>query len=198
MSSVPREEPLPKRRKIEFASNAKPLASFSPSQRVSSRQSKSTPVKAPTNGNPQRKLSRPTNNKGPRKDQKECQEVIDLTANEPDAKDVNDTGIIDEKPVAASSASGSTIQSIPSPFRLLKIKDLPTNDNMDTVGIQDILGDPMLKQVWLFNYMHNIPWVMSQFDPDIRPHLKVNFVHGWKNEDPSRIQMEVFICFLSR
>lgn len=198
MSSEPREEPLPKRRKIEFASDAKPLASFCPSQRVSSRQSKSTHVKAPTNGNPQTKLSRPTSNERPRNIQKECQEVVDLTANEPDAKDVNDTGISDEKPVAASSASGSTIQSIPSPFKLLKIKDLSTKDNIDTIGIQDILGDPMLKEVWLFNYMHNIPWVMSQFDPDIRPHLQVNFVHGWKNDNPARTQMEVFICFLSR
>ncbi|KAI5817739.1 tyrosyl-DNA phosphodiesterase [Pyronema omphalodes] len=82
------------------------------------------------------------------------------------------------------------IKSIPSPFRLLRVKDLPMSDNKDTVGIKDILGNPMLKEVWLFNYMHNIPWVMSQFDPDIRPHLQVTFVHGWKYDDASRMQME--------
>lgn len=48
----------------------------------------------------------------------------------------------------------------------------------------------MLDEVWIFNYMHDIPWVMSQFDPDIRDHVKVTFVHGnWKREDLSRLRM---------
>lgn len=82
--------------------------------------------------------------------------------------------------------------SLPSPFHLTTIQGLPAFENQDTVGIEDILGEVMLREVWLFNYMHDIHWVMKQFDDDIRAHVKVVFVHGnWKREDRGRRQMEV-------
>lgn len=121
------------------------------------------------------------------------QEVVDLTVNEPDAKDVTGAGFQGGQPQSSTStATTSETQTWRSPFRLTRIRDLPESDNKDTVRLSEILGDVMLREVWLFNYMHNIPFVMRRFDPDIREHVKVVFVHGnWKRDDPARQLMEV-------
>jgi hypothetical protein len=115
-------------------------------------------------------------------------QVIDLTIDGIETKNINGPGFSHGVPAAPADNDRT---SWPSPFRLTTIRDLPASQNRDTVNIKDILGDVMLKEVWLFNYMHDIPWVMSQFDRDIRDHLKVYFVHGnWKQDDASRIRME--------
>lgn len=49
---------------------------------------------------------------------------------------------------------------ISSPFKLTSIRDLPDSDNVDTIGIKDILGDVMLKEVWLFDFLYDVDWVM--------------------------------------
>jgi Tyrosyl-DNA phosphodiesterase len=54
----------------------------------------------------------------------------------------------------------STWRIISSPFKLTRIRDLPDNANADTVGIRDILGDVMLKEVWLFDFLYDVDWVM--------------------------------------
>jgi Tyrosyl-DNA phosphodiesterase len=51
-------------------------------------------------------------------------------------------------------------QIIPSPFKLTRIRDLPAMANVDTIGVRDILGQVMLKEVWLFDYLFDIDWVM--------------------------------------
>ncbi|TGZ81505.1 phospholipase D/nuclease [Ascodesmis nigricans] len=92
---------------------------------------------------------------------------------------------------AASTKPASGIRAWESPFKLTHIEGLPDSENAGTVKLEDILGDVMLDEVWIFNYMHDIPWVMSKFDPDIVNSVKVTFVHGnWKDNDESRIQME--------
>jgi hypothetical protein len=119
-------------------------------------------------------------------------EVIDLTVDKPNAKDVNGPVFRHGQPESSTATADSGAQAWPSPFRLTTIRDLPQSENKDTVGVAEILGDVMLREVWLFNYMHNIHWVMAQFDPDIRAHVKVVFVHGnWKQEDEGRKRMEV-------
>jgi tyrosyl-DNA phosphodiesterase-1 len=119
-------------------------------------------------------------------------EIVELTVDEPDAKDVNGTGFCRSQPESSTATADSGTQTWASPFHLTAIRDLPQSENIDTVGIAAILGDVMLREVWLFNYMHNIHWVMVQFDPDIRAHVKVVFVHGnWKQEDEGRKRMEV-------
>ncbi|KAF8537947.1 tyrosyl-DNA phosphodiesterase-domain-containing protein [Trichophaea hybrida] len=118
-------------------------------------------------------------------------EAVNLTVDRPDAKDVNRTGLRRGQPESSTATADSGTQTWPSPFRLTTIRDLPWSENKDTVGIAEILGDVMLHEVWLFNYMHNIHWVMAQFDIDIRAHVKVVFVHGnWKQEDEGRKRME--------
>jgi hypothetical protein len=109
------------------------------------------------------------------------QKVIDLTADAVEAEDTN----------GGKPESNTETPKLRSPFRLTRIRDLPVSENRDTVGIEDILGDVMLREVWLFNYMHEIPWVMEQLDQDIKQHVKVSFVHGnWKQDDASRKFME--------
>lgn len=71
-----------------------------------------------------------------------------------------------------------------SPFRLTHIRDLPDEMNRDTVTLGDLLGDPLIAECWEFNYLHDIPFLMSHFDKDTRHLVKVKVVHGfWKRED---------------
>src|SRR2546429_4658204 len=77
---------------------------------------------------------------------------------------------------------------IPSPFSLTKIRDLPDHLNVDTVTIEDILGDPLIAECWNFNYLHDIDFIMGAFDKDVRSLIKLRVIHGfWKREDPNRL-----------
>lgn len=49
---------------------------------------------------------------------------------------------------------------VSSPFKLTHIRGLPANANADTIGIKDILGDAMLKEVWLFDFLYDVNWLM--------------------------------------
>jgi tyrosyl-DNA phosphodiesterase 1 len=49
---------------------------------------------------------------------------------------------------------------LPSPFTLTRIEDLPESENVDTVGIKDILGDVMIREAWVFNFLVDLDWVM--------------------------------------
>jgi tyrosyl-DNA phosphodiesterase 1 len=49
---------------------------------------------------------------------------------------------------------------VQSPFKLTRIRALPPSANVDTIGIRDILGDVMLKEVWLFDFLYDVDWVM--------------------------------------
>lgn len=59
-----------------------------------------------------------------------------------------------------SSPSENSIKALPSPIQLTSIRDLPASENVDTVGIKDILGDVMIKEAWIFNYLVDLDWVM--------------------------------------
>lgn len=62
-----------------------------------------------------------------------------------------------------SSVTGTSINTIPSPMQLNHIGDLPASSNIDTLKLSDILGDPMIKECWLFNYLFNIDFIMWGF-----------------------------------
>lgn len=77
--------------------------------------------------------------------------------------------------------------SIPSPFQLTWIRDLPASSNVDAVCLKDILGDPLIAECWEFNYLHDLDYLMDAFDSDVKDLVKVHVVHGfWKEEDSSR------------
>ncbi|KAK7541963.1 putative tyrosyl-DNA phosphodiesterase [Phyllosticta citribraziliensis] len=86
-----------------------------------------------------------------------------------------------------------TAQTVPSPFQLTRIRDLPASANVDAVGIENVLRDPLITETWVFNYMFDVDWLMSCLDPDTRTLTQVKVVHGnWKREDPQRMRMEVW------
>lgn len=79
-----------------------------------------------------------------------------------------------------------------SPIQLTNIRDLPSGYNVDTVKLHDILGDPMIRECWHFNYCFDIDFVMDQFDQDVRNLVRVKIVHGsWKQDSANRIRIDV-------
>lgn len=83
---------------------------------------------------------------------------------------------------------------IPSPIQLTHIRDFSASSgyNTDSVKLRDILGDPLIKECWQFNYMFDVDFLMSQFDKDVRDLVKVKIIHGsWKRESPNRIRVDV-------
>ncbi|KAK4197276.1 putative tyrosyl-DNA phosphodiesterase [Triangularia verruculosa] len=90
-----------------------------------------------------------------------------------------------------SSTTSSPVEVIGSPFQLTKIKNLPAGLNEHTYTLNDILGDPLISECWEFNYLHDIDFLMSAFDEDVRSLVKVHVVHGfWKREDPNRLALQ--------
>lgn len=75
-------------------------------------------------------------------------------------------------PTASSSNSDSASKStkeatesqskshIPSPGKLNFVEELPASSNVDCISLGSILGDPMIKECWLFNYLFDIDFVM--------------------------------------
>lgn len=63
---------------------------------------------------------------------------------------------------------------------------------MDTVRLRDILGEPMIRECWQFNYLFDVDFLMSQFDEDVRSLVQVKVVHGsWERESANRIRVDV-------
>ncbi len=54
------------------------------------------------------------------------------------------------------------------------------------------MGDPLIKECWEFNYLHDIDFLMENLDEDVRHLVRVHVVHGfWKSDDPKRIALQV-------
>ncbi|RAO70129.1 uncharacterized protein BHQ10_006141 [Talaromyces amestolkiae] len=81
---------------------------------------------------------------------------------------------------------------IRSPIQLTHIRDLPADKNIDTIQLHDILGDPMIRECWQFNYCFDIDFLMDQFDQDVKDLVQVKIVHGsWKQDSANRIRIDV-------
>jgi len=86
---------------------------------------------------------------------------------------------------------GPTSRIVASPFRLTRIHGLPSSANIDTVNIKELLGSPLIKEAWIFNYCHDVHWTMQQFDPDIRDLVSVKIIHGfWRTESGGKIAID--------
>lgn len=69
---------------------------------------------------------------------------------------------------------------------------------METVQLRDLLGDPMIRECWQFNYLFDVDYLMDQFDEDVRDLVIVRVVHGsWKREASNRIRIDVLFPFPS-
>lgn len=85
-------------------------------------------------------------------------------------------------------------QVLPSPWQLTWIRDLPEELNHDAMSLKDLLGDPLISECWEFNFLHDIDFLMSAFDPDTKHLVKVHVVHGfWKREDANRLILAVSV-----
>jgi tyrosyl-DNA phosphodiesterase-1 len=49
---------------------------------------------------------------------------------------------------------------VQSPVQLTHIEDMAPHQNVDATAIRDILGDPMIKECWNFNFLFDIDFVM--------------------------------------
>ena len=49
---------------------------------------------------------------------------------------------------------------LPSPFQLTHIRDLPDHLNIDTIKLKNILGDPLIKECWQFNFLIDLDFLM--------------------------------------
>ena len=56
-----------------------------------------------------------------------------------------------------SSQSRPVVQSL---VQLNFIEELPASSNVDCISLGSILGDPMIKECWLFNYLFDMDFVM--------------------------------------
>lgn len=53
-----------------------------------------------------------------------------------------------------------------SPIQLSTVNGLPASSNIDTVSLRDILGDPLIKECWLFNYLFDVDFIMYMLDAE--------------------------------
>ncbi|KGO41506.1 Tyrosyl-DNA phosphodiesterase [Penicillium expansum] len=100
-------------------------------------------------------------------------------------------GVTDGKLTSGAGGTARPTQFVNSPVQLTHIRDLPDGNNVDAVRLRDILGDPMIRECWQFNYLFDVDFLMSQFDEDVRDLVQVKVVHGsWRSEDSNRIRVE--------
>lgn len=104
-----------------------------------------------SNGKRDPSISPPPKRNAPRFSDKADAEPIDLTDIE-SPKSIADVG----RPPAAEASP----KVLPSPVQLNFVKDLPSSNNVDTIKLNDVLGDPMIKECWLFNYLFDIDFIM--------------------------------------
>ena len=87
--------------------------------------------------------------------------------------------------------TGQDFKAISSPVQLIRIPGLKESENLDTLGIRDILGDPLIRECWAFNFCFDVDWLMTNFDEDVRNQVKVTLVHGsWRRESPTKIAID--------
>lgn len=99
-----------------------------------------------------------------------------------------------QKAELAEIEATAALRLIPSPVQLTHIRDFPASKgyNVDTVKLRDILGDPLIRECWQFNYCFDVDFLMSQFDEDVRGLVQVKVVHGsWERESANRIRVDV-------
>ena len=62
--------------------------------------------------------------------------------------------------LANDMAEDPATMTVASPLQLNFIQELPSLSNVDTISLGNILGDPMIKECWFFNYLFDVDFVM--------------------------------------
>lgn len=92
---------------------------------------------------------------------KERKEVImdDDTESDSDDHDASTHSSMESRKVPSKSKQPPA-RVLPSPIRLTRIQHLPSSHNVDSVGLRDLIGDPMIKECWQFNYLLDLDFIM--------------------------------------
>lgn len=53
-----------------------------------------------------------------------------------------------------------TLRFMPSPFKLTSVYGLESSLNGDTVALHDLLGDPLIRECWLFDFLFDVDFIM--------------------------------------
>jgi tyrosyl-DNA phosphodiesterase 1 len=69
--------------------------------------------------------------------------------------------VSEQETVTVATTNTEKPRILPSPVQLTRVEDLPAGQNVDTVTLKDILGDPMIKECWQFNYLFDLDFLMS-------------------------------------
>jgi len=56
--------------------------------------------------------------------------------------------------------SQEDLEILPSPFKLTRIRDTQDTNNVDSITLGDILGDPLIKEMWQFNFLIDLDFTM--------------------------------------
>jgi tyrosyl-DNA phosphodiesterase-1 len=65
---------------------------------------------------------------------------------------------LQDKDVAADEKERT--RYVASPIQLTRIQDLAPHQNVDTLTLKELLGDPMIKECWNFNFLFDLDFVM--------------------------------------
>ncbi|KAI0594388.1 tyrosyl-DNA phosphodiesterase-domain-containing protein [Biscogniauxia sp. FL1348] len=78
-----------------------------------------------------------------------------------------------------------------SPFQLTTVRSLTQENNHDTVQLIDLLNDESIYELWSFNYLHDLKFMMKHLPKKTRTLTKVNIVHGfWHEQNVERVALE--------
>ncbi|KAK6339754.1 hypothetical protein TWF718_009148 [Orbilia javanica] len=113
------------------------------------------------------------------------------SSNSPDATPSN--RVVGLGSTSSNKPQGPTNSAliISSPFKLTHIRNLSANKNVDTITISDILESPIIREIWSFNFMHDLEWMVSHLDEDVAKDINIKIIHGnWRKEDMSRKALE--------
>lgn len=102
----------------------------------------------------------------------------------PDDLKPSTTSTVSPPPLSRKAGKDKQQQTImeTSPFQLTKIRDLPAASNVDTITLSDILGDPLIKENWQFNFLLDIDFIMSHLDEDVRDTVQTKIIHGFHDK----------------
>jgi len=81
-------------------------------------------------------------------------ETIDLTNENPSTEGLRSCLNVEEKLIKESTIN------IPSPIHLTRVEGLAQLNNVDTVSLRDIVGDPLIKECWVFNYLFDVNFLL--------------------------------------
>lgn len=70
-----------------------------------------------------------------------------------------------------------------SPLRLTRVTSLPDSENHNTVTLGDLIGHEDLIEMYQFNYMISLSYVMGHVNPKVRSKIKAHFVFGRRPKD---------------